>query len=529
MVDETGVAVDLSRPRRIHLVGVGGAGVSAIAVILARLGHVVTGTDVVVTGAWPALNAAGVGVEAVGEADLFTTTEAMAADLVAHSTAFRPAPETVAELAAAGALVLDRAGILAGICALRPTVAVSGTHGKTSTTAMLATLLDEAGADPSFLVGAQPVTLDAAARWGGEAGLFVVEADESDGSFERLGAHTAVVTNVEEDHLDFWGSIEAIEAGFDRFLAQATVGVVCIDNPDGSGRVDPRAVELAARHDAVTVGECAGADWRIHSVQVERLTTSFGLTHGGIEVGPVEIGTPGRHHARNAAVAVAVAATHGIPVERAVAAVGRYRGVARRFEVVGEVDGITVVDDYAHNPGKIRALLASAQEAGWDRVVAVFQPHRYSRTEALGVEQGAAVAMADVVAVTDVYGAGETAVAGVTGLTVAHAALEARPGVTVGWTPGLDDALAWLRTTVRSGDLVLTIGAGDVHLLGPRLLTVLASPSPAPSTPDISGIGRGEVAGEGAVDTVDGNVDGDVGGNADGDVDDVVEPGDQGA
>jgi UDP-N-acetylmuramate--alanine ligase len=168
-------------------------------------------------------------------------------------------------------------------------------------------------------------------------------------------------------------------------------------------------------------------------------------------------------------------------VADAVAAVGAYRGVSRRFQVIGRVDGATVVDDYAHNPGKIRALLASAQEAGWDRVVAVFQPHRYSRTRDQGAEQGRAVALADLVAVTDVYGAGETALPGVSGLDVARAALGARPGATVAWTPTLDDAVAWLEATVRPGDLVLTIGAGDVHTVGRRLVGGAGASGPSGS------------------------------------------------
>jgi UDP-N-acetylmuramate--alanine ligase len=474
--------VDLRKPTSVHLVGVGGAGISAIAVILSSLGHRVSGSDVVATGAWPRLAQAGVRLEVVGEDDLFAAASRSGAALVAHSTAFRPRPDEVAAVEAGGARLLDRAGILAAVCALRPTIAVSGTHGKTSTTAMLATLLHEAGARPSFLVGATPVTLGEAARWTPEPGVFVVEADESDGSFVALGAATAVVTNVDEDHLDHWVTLDAIEAAFDRFLAAADVRVVCIDEPGGTGAVDPRALRLAVRHGAVTVGEAPEARWRIHSVRVEHLTTRFGLTHDGVEVGPVQIGTPGRHHARNAAVAVAVAVAHQVPVADAVAAVGAYRGVSRRFQVIGRVDGATVVDDYAHNPGKIRALLASAQEAGWDRVVAVFQPHRYSRTQTQGGEQGLAVALADLVAVTDVYGAGEVAPPGVSGLQVARAALGARPGATVAWTPTLDDALAWLRATVRPGDLVLTIGAGDVHTVGTRFVAT-ATDGPASDAP----------------------------------------------
>jgi UDP-N-acetylmuramate--alanine ligase len=470
--------LDLGRPRTIHLVGVGGAGISAIAVILATMGHRVSGSDVRETPAWPALAEAGVAVDVVPAPDLFSAAAAHGADVVAHSTAFPPTPADLEAAAAAGRVVLDRAGILAAICAIRPTVAVSGTHGKTSTTALLATLLTGVGADPSYLVGATPLGLGHAARWADAhedgGGVFVVEADESDGSFLELGAGTAVVTNVDEDHLDHWGSIDAIEAAFDRFLAAATHRVVCVDDPRADGHADERASRLAAAHDAVTVGESAGARYHLHDISVRHLTTTFGLTVDGAEVGPVSIGTPGRHHARNAAVALAAAAGLGIDLAAGVAALAGYAGVSRRFAVVGEAAGVTVVDDYAHNPGKLRALLAGAEEAGWPRVVAVFQPHRYSRTRDQLADLGAALALADVVAVTEVYAAGEAPIEGVSGRQLVEIVLDHRPWAEVAWVPSLDDALAWARTALRNGDLCLTVGAGDVAGLGPRLVEALA-------------------------------------------------------
>ncbi|HRW36609.1 MAG TPA: UDP-N-acetylmuramate--L-alanine ligase [Aquihabitans sp.] len=454
----------------VHLVGIGGSGISAIGVILAAMGHRVTGTDLNETPAWPSLLEAGVHPKVVAADELFRSPEALAADVVAHSTAFPPSAEDRSALEAAGATVLDRAGILARICAARLTIAVSGTHGKTSTTAMLATLLAGAGADPSYLVGATPLGLGRAAHWSTEAGDFVVEADESDGTFLRLGAEVAVVTNIDEDHLDYWHDIDAIEAAFLRFLAAADQGVVCIDDPRGEQATDPRAQRVAAATGATTVGEGPGADVRVHSVEVHRLDTTFGLEVEGVEVGPVTVGTPGRHHARNAAVAFAVARQRGIAADEAVRALAAYRGVARRFEVVGTVGGVTVVDDYAHNPGKVRALLASAQEAGWRRVVAVFQPHRYTRTRDLVEDFGAALALADVVAITDVYGAGEEPIDGVSGRLLVDAVLEHRPWAEVAWVPTLADAEAWARHALRADDLLLTVGAGDVWRLGRSLV-----------------------------------------------------------
>ena len=329
----------------------------------------------------------------------------------------------------------------------------------------------DAGADPSYLVGATPLGLGRAATWSsGGSGAFVVEADESDGTFLRLGGDIAIVTNIDEDHLDYWHDIDAIEAAFLRFLQEARVRVVCIDDPRGEQVTDPRALRVARAVEAITVGEGPEADLRVHSVHVDRLDTTFGLTCRGEEIGPVTVGTPGRHHARNAAVAVAVAMELGIPAARAVEAIAAYVGVARRFEVVGSALGATFVDDYAHNPGKIRALLASAQEAGWPRVVAVFQPHRYTRTRDLVADFGAALALADVVAITEIYAAGEDPLPGITGRSLVEAVLDVRPWAEVAWVPSLDDAAAWLQASVRPGDLCLTVGAGDVSSLGRRLV-----------------------------------------------------------
>ncbi len=470
--------VDLSVQRVIHLVGIGGAGISAIGIILAAMGHQVTGSDVNETGAWAKLQAAGVGVEVVPVGQLFAVAEHHGAEIVAYSTAFPPSEADQRAAGSAGRVLVNRAAILAAICGTRRTVAVSGTHGKTSTTALLATLLERAGEDPSFLVGAVPVGLGDAARWGKPGGVFVVEADESDGSFLELGAATAVVTNVDEDHLDFWGSIDHIESAFDRFLGAATNRVVCIDDPRVDAAVDERALRLAVAHDAVTVGESPPARYRIHHVEIDRLTTRFGLVVDGVEVGPVAIGTPGRHHARNAAVALAVADGLGVSVERGIKALAGYVGAARRFEVVGEAGGVTVVDDYAHNPGKVRALVASAKEAGWKRVVVIFQPHRYTRTRDQGADFGAALALADVVAITGVYGAGEPPIPGISGRTLVGAVLDRRPWAEVVWVPTLDDAAAWAAQALRPGDLCLTVGAGDISGLCPRLVAAQLARTP---------------------------------------------------
>ncbi len=471
LVVEAPLALD--RRRIIHLVGVGGAGISAIALILARMGHRVSGADVTATPAWPQLEAAGVSLE-VTTADRLFEAAPGDAEIIAHSTAFPPSASERGAAAGRGATVADRAAILAAICATRRTIAVSGTHGKTSTTAMVATMLSGSVPHPSFLVGATPVTLGEAAHWDDDGEWFAVEADESDGTFLHLGAEVAVVTNVDEDHLDYWGDLAAIEAGFDRFLAEAPSSVICLDDPHGQVVTDPRALRLAGAHGSFTVGEGPEARLRIDNVEVSHLETQFDVALDDEPYGRFRIGTPGRHHAHNAAVAIAVGIHLDIAKADIVTALSGYRGTARRFEVVGVAGGVTVVDDYAHNPGKVRALLASAQEAGWGRVVVIFQPHRVTRTRDQAVDFGAALALADVVAVTDIYAAGEPPIAGVSGRQVLDATFDVRPHAAAAWTPTLDDAEAWARHTLRSGDLVLTVGAGDISSLGPRLVAELA-------------------------------------------------------
>lgn len=459
--------IDLTEPTSIRIVGVGGAGMSAIAIILARMGHRVSGVDVGETGAYPALRAAGVSVGTTARADFFAVDDS---ELIAHSSAFPPTERERARVESSGQLLVDRATILAAICARRTSLGVAGTHGKTSTTAMLATLLEGADADPSYLIGAVPVGLGRAARWASADGLFVVEADESDGSFLELGVSTAIVTNVDEDHLDRWGDLDAIEAAFDRYVGAAERSIVCIDDPAGGGHADDRASRIARRHGSVTVGEATEARFRLHDIVVDRLETTFGLTRDGEEIGPVRIGTPGRHQARNAAVAIATAIVHGVDPAAAVDAISAYRGVARRFEPVGRAGSVTVVDDYAHNPNKIRAVIDAARDAGWRRIVVIFQPQRFSRVRDQGADFGAALADADLVAVTDVYAAGEEPIDGIDGRVVLDALLDSRPWADTAWTPTLDDAVRWAAHRVRPGDVVLTLGAGDVHRSGPALV-----------------------------------------------------------
>ena len=452
--------LDLSRPTKVHIVGVGGAGMSAIATVLAAMGHTVSGSDLKDSAGLERLRAQGVRV-AVGH-DEHNVGDA---ELVAISTAI---PDRNPEVVAArerGIPVVRRAQILAAIASTRRCLAVSGTHGKTTTSSMLALVLVEAGMHPSFIVGGELNEIGSGAVWAaGE--WFVVEADESDGTFVELPAEHVVVTNVEADHLDHYGSLQVIEETFERFLAQSPgPNVVCAD--------DPIAARLGRASGAVLYGTDPDAHVRIVDPRTERAGASFRVVRHGEELGPVVLPVPGLHNIRNATAAIAAALEVGVSFESCRVALARYGGVARRFQFRGSARGVTFVDDYAHNPGKVRAVLDAAHGGGWRRVVCVFQPHRYSRTAALWPEFATAFDQADIVAVMDVYGAGEAPQPGVTGKLIVDAVLGHRPWHRVAWLPRRADVLTYLRSELREGDLCLTIGAGDVTSLAPEIMEAL--------------------------------------------------------
>lgn len=447
---------------RVHIVGIGGAAMSAIATIRAAMGDAVSGSDLGPSAAVDRLRSLGIDV-AVGPHDAANVPDGV--DVVVRSSAIGDDNPEVEEARRRGVPVRSRAEALAAICAARRTAAVSGTHGKTTTTAMLVTAVD-AG---SYLVGGDLVGRGSGVAWGPDAGSwFVAEADESDRTFLALPAEVVVATNVEADHLDTYGSLDGVVAAFDRYLGQAPAGgrIVCAD--------EPNAMALARRHGATTYGTHEDADWRILDPEPAPLAVRFRLAVGGADRGPVEVPAPGLHNARNAVAALAAAEAMGVDFADAVVRLARYEGVARRFQVRGRARGVTVVDDYAHNPGKVAALLAAARAGGWRRVVVVFQPHRYTRTADLWRAFGPAFGDADAVVVTEVYAAHEAPIPGVTGKLVVDAVLEAHPWKRVAWLPGRADVLRWLAAELRPGDLCITAGAGDVTTWADDILAALA-------------------------------------------------------
>jgi UDP-N-acetylmuramate--alanine ligase len=440
---------DLARPRRIHLIGAGGAGMGAIASVLHRMGHTVTGSDLKDGPVAERLRADGIEI-AIGH----DAAHIGDAEMVAISTAI---PDRNAEVVAArerGLPVLRRSDILPAIAAQRRTIAVAGTHGKTTTSSMLALVLVEAELQPSFIIGGDVNEIGSGAVWD-DGEWFVIEADESDRTFLSLGAEVALVTNVEPDHLETYGNDPAVlTRAFEEFAGAAETRVLCAD--------DEGSAALARAVGGVTYGTSEHADYRMVDVARHRASVEFTLVHEGAELGRITLPTPGLHNARNAAAAVVTGILLGAPVDAAIRALGRFGGVARRFEFRGEAGGVVFVDDYAHLPTEVAAAVQAARDGDWERVVCVFQPHRYSRTAALWQDFADSFTAADRLVITDVYSAGETPRPGVSGKLLVDAVLDAHPRADVAYMPRLDDVLAWLATRLAPGDLCLTLGAGDL-------------------------------------------------------------------
>ena len=457
----------LEVPRRIHVVAVGGAGMSGIATVLAQQGHTVTGSDQVDGAALERLRELGVDVHVghdaahVGDAELVVISTAVAEDN----------PEVVAARSR-GIEVLRRIDLLPGLARRQPFVSVSGTHGKTTTTSMLATALVGAGEDPGYLIGA-PVPVLGGAAAHGDGRWFVLEADESDGSFLAGPRAAALITNIEADHLEFWGGWDELVTGFERFLVE-TDGptVVCAD--------DPVAAAVGRTVGASTYGVSADATHRITDLELgsDGATFTFRTPSGAVEV---TVAVPGLHNALNAAGALAVAERLGVDLSAAAAALARYSGVARRFERRGRRGGIDFVDDYAHLPTEVRAALSAGRSGDWERVVATFQPHRYSRTQALWNEFADAFFFFYVMVMTEIYSAGESPRPGVGGALLVEAVTSAHPDSEVRWAPTLEDAAALLADELRPGDLCMSVGAGDVTTLSDLVLDRLP-PDPDPDS-----------------------------------------------
>ncbi|MFO7590188.1 MAG: UDP-N-acetylmuramate--L-alanine ligase [Acidimicrobiia bacterium] len=443
--------LDLDARRAIHIVGIGGAGMSAIATVLARMGHRVSGSDLRESAVLARLRGQGV------DARVGHTVENLPSELdaVVMSTAIPVSNPELVAAEARGVPVLRRADALRALVGTRRAIAVAGSHGKTTTSSMLALVLRSAGWHPSFLIGGELNEVGTNAAFD-DGEWLVVEADESDGTFLELSPEATILTNVEPDHLEHYGDFPALVGAFETYLAGVPGPcVVCADD-EIAGDLARRAVG------ATTYGWADDADYRVREHSSDRRGSRFTVEHHGAVLGVIELPVPGRHNALNALGAVALACEVGVPFDAIARGLGGFGGVARRFQFRGEVDGVTLIDDYAHLPSEVRAMLSAAREGGWRRVIAVFQPHRYSRTEKLWRDFADAFEDADAVVVTDVYAAGEAPRPGVSGRLLVHAVLDAHPATAITYLPRRADVVRHALAQARAGDLVLTLGAGDL-------------------------------------------------------------------
>lgn len=451
---------------RVHFIGIGGAGMSGIARILLARGFSVSGSDAKDSTALAALRALGATVH-VGHA----AEQVGGADTVVVSSAIRPGNPELRHAREVGLRVLPRAAALASVMVGRRAIAVAGTHGKTTTTSMLTVALQHCGVDPSFAIGGS-LNESGANAHDGSGDLFVAEADESDGSFLLYSPHAAIVTNVEADHLDHYGTADAVEEAFVAFARRIRPGgflVVCADDP-GAQRLGGLAV--AAGTDVRTYGRSERVDVRLERLTVRSGGYEFEPVANGRRLGPIQLQVPGAHNALNATAALSVGLGLGLPAGELREGLAGFTGTRRRFELKGTAAGVRVYDDYAHHPTELAAVLRAAREVvGAGRLIAAFQPHRYSRTGAFAEQMGTALGLADRVVVMDVYSAGEDPIPGVTGALVAAAV--PLPAGAVAFEPSWSQVAGRLAEAAGDGDLVLTLGAGDVTMIGPEVLELL--------------------------------------------------------
>ncbi|HUK19882.1 MAG TPA: UDP-N-acetylmuramate--L-alanine ligase [Bryobacteraceae bacterium] len=449
------------RPQHLHFTGIGGIGMSGIAEVLLNLGYQISGSDLKLSPITERL--AGMGARVYeGHA---ASNVAGARALVVSSAVDEQNPE-VQEARRMQIPVIPRGELLAELMRLKYGIAVAGSHGKTTTTSMTATILSHAGLDPTVVVGGRVGTMGGSNARVGRSDFLVVESDESDGSFVKLAPIVAVVTNIDREHLDHYPSLEAIEAAFIEFVNKVPfygAAIVCLDDTN----VQSILPEIKRR--TVTYGSSAQADVEVGDIGCGPFASDFRLRYKTADLGCFHLRIPGRHNVLNAAAAVAVAMELEVKPDNIREALASFSGVDRRFQVRGKERGITVVDDYGHHPTEIRATLEGARQCGFRRIHVLFQPHRYTRTYHLLDEFGRSFHQADNVFVMDIYAASEKPIEGVTAEALVERIRQfGHRGVEYVGT--LDAGVEALYKVARDGDMVLTLGAGSVWQAGERLL-----------------------------------------------------------
>ena len=448
---------------QVHFVGIGGIGMSGIAEVLINLGYRVSGSDLKESETTRRLHRLGARLEIGHRAE-----NLVSADVVVISSAVRRDNPEVLAAQARKIPVIPRAEMLAELMRLKYAVAVAGSHGKTTTTSMVATVMNAAGLDPTAVVGGKVNVLGSNAKLG-KSDLMVVEADESDGSFVKLHPSIAVVTNIDPEHLDHHRSLEALQGAFVEFCNRVPfygLNVLCLDHPN------VQALLPAIEKRYVTYGSAHTADYRLEGIELQGFSTRFSAFRHDEPLGEFTVRMVGAHNALNALAVIAVAEEMEIPLPIVRESLAEFAGVQRRFTVRGEARGVMVVDDFGHHPAEVTATLAGARQAFGRRLVVVFQPHRYTRTRDLLHEFTTAFNDADVLVMLGIYAASEEPIPGITGEALAEA-VRRHGHKDVTYVEKRTDAAAALLPRLRPGDLVLTLGAGDVTQVGPELLQLL--------------------------------------------------------
>ncbi len=459
VIENQGMSINLRPNLSIHVVGVGGAGMRAIALVLASMGHSVSGSDLKNSPGLDRLLAAGIKVTIGHSKDNVGQV-----DLVTRSTAVTDKNIEVYEARKRGIPIVSRAEILSAITKTKPTVSIAGTHGKTTTSSMLAVLLAQAEYNPSFIVGGEVNEIGCGALWEEGSEILVVEADESDGTFLTLDSDYAIITNIEPDHLDHYGGEGLLYEAFELFLSNIQgKAFVCSD--------DPGAMSIIDDYDIITYGVNPKSDYAITDYEGSRFGSRFSLRGPEGELGEFSLATPGLYNARNATAALAFGHHLGADIDLLRAGLAQFGGVARRFHYRGERGGVAFVDDYAHLPTEVSSVLEAVKEGRWGRIVCVFQPHRYSRTSDLWEDFSHAFEDADVVFITDVYSAGEVPIPGVSGRLIVDAVREAFPEKKILYCDHREELVTEIRSELIKGDICLTLGAGDITTLPNELMS----------------------------------------------------------
>ena len=448
-------------PRRIHFVGIGGVGMSGIAEVLLTLGHRVSGSDLGESDATRRLIARGASISYGHRADAVPPD----VDVVVISSAVKYSNPEVVQARALKIPVIPRAEMLAELMRLKHGIAVAGTHGKTTTTSLIAAILAKAGLDPTTVIGGVVHAMGTNARLG-QSDLLVAEADESDGTFLLLSPVIAVVTNIDPEHLDYYGDMDRVRSAYLEFMNRVPfygVSLLCLDS------VNVRSLLPQVRKRVITYGTTDDCDYVARDLCVIGMETLCEVVRHGEVLGTLRLRLPGRHHALNAIAAIAVARELGVPFDTACDALAEFGGIHRRFELCGEAGGVMVISDYGHHPTEIRATLAAAREGFGRRLVVVFQPHRYTRTRDLFGEFLDAFDAADHLVLTDIYAAGEEAVDGLSG-EVLFWALKRRGHLEVSYVPRREDVVAAVRPILQVGDIVVVLGAGNIHGVAEELV-----------------------------------------------------------